>query len=191
MEKYYQSHSFTAGNRILTLLVTDQDFSRLPVALDELLQTMQCIWQLKCSVGVSHPVSQWSKCHNAYCEAIDALRFHRSDTEGIFWYLDRMDNNGAPFPDFAESTTALESLIRIGSRTDLETYLAGMFASDTGDMLVMQALAVVQRVLCTAFPADQVLQTRRHCGLADNLFARDQVQNMKRKVSYLLSLIHI
>ena len=67
----------------MTLLASQEDFSRLPLALDELGQAVSRVWGLSCATGASRPFDRWSGCHGACREAVDALRFSPPGTDGI------------------------------------------------------------------------------------------------------------
>ena len=86
--------------------------------------------------------------------------------------------------DLTERASRLESLIRGGSRTELEQHLGTFFSCGAGsDQAVIEALSVVQRVLQGSASGSQILQLRSRCRLPENLF-REPVPELNRKVGH-------
>ncbi len=185
LNKSYCSRSFLSGSRILTLLVSDQGFERLSLDLDELVQAMGKVWHMTCSLGVSGSVNQWSKCRIACREAVDGLRFGAPSASGVCYPAEIKSGEDGPTVNLAEQSSRLETLIRAGTRADLEQHLQDFFSGTAGtDLAVIEALSVVQRVLQGSISAAQTMQLRRRCHLPENLFVQP-VSDLSRKVSYL------
>ncbi len=172
LSKTYRSRSVPAGGRILTLLVSGQGFDRLPVVLDELCQALGRVWRLQCTLGVSRSTGAWSKCRAACREAVDALRLSGPEAGGIHDLPQPAAERREPVTDAAELAARVESLIRTGSRAELEVCLGTALAGPANrDAAVLQILAAVQRVLFTETSAEEARQLWRRCRLPEELFA--------------------
>lgn len=183
--KMYCSRSFLSGSRILTLLVSDHGFERLSMDLDELVQAMGKVWRMTCSLGVSSSVNRWSRCRIACREAVDALRFGAASASGVCYPAENKAAEENQTVNLAELSSRLETLIRAGSRADLEQHLQEFFAgAGNNDLALIEALSVVQRVLQGSLSVSQTMQLRRRCHLPENLFAQP-VADLRRKVGYL------
>lgn len=185
LNKTYCSRSFFSGSRILTLLVSTKGFEQLSLDLDELVQAMGKVWNMTCTLGVSSTITQWSRCRIACREAVDSLRFGAPSASGVCYQMENKTEEEPSTANLAELSSRLETLIRAGSRADLEQHLQEFFAGTVGtDLAVIEALSVVQRVLQGNISATQTMQLRRRCHLPENLFAQP-VADLSRKVGYL------
>lgn len=169
LSQYYPARSLAAGRQILTLLASEGDFDRLPMALDELTQAVSRVWGLSCTTGVSRPVSRWVQCHGAAREAVNALRFAPPDAEGLRQLPAAGEAAHSPV-DYGALSDRLESLLRTASRTELEQYLLTLQGGQE-DVALLQVLATVLRVLCAAVGEAQMRDLRRRCHLEESPFA--------------------
>ena len=190
LEKYFRSRSFCAGGRVLTLLVTDRDFSYLPIALDELVQAVGRVLKLQCRVGVSRPADSLARCHGACREAVDLLRTAPAGESGVY-HAPALPEGRTPLPEeIGEVLDRLDGMIRSAGRGELEGQLARIFAAcgedgSLRDLMVLQLLAASFRALHAALPAEQAAEARRRCRIPDSLFSGIPERELQRRVTDL------
>ena len=188
LRKYFGCCSIVSGERILTLLVSEDGFSRLGTALDELLQVVRRLLDSGCSIGVSRRYSEFSRCHAACREAVDAQRF--SGENGIHRISDMLSlpSDAPPAPDAAAE---LEKLLHGESRYPLEKYLSKTLPPDrsppesAGDAALLQTLVAAQNVLANSLPANELALLLKRCGLTDPLSAGLGRDELRRRVADL------
>ena len=169
LAQYYPAKSLCAGRQVLTLLASAGDFAWLSIALDELGQAVGRVWGCACTTGVSRPFHHWAKCHSAAREAVDALRFAAPGADGLRRLPEAEAGSGRK-TDYSALTDQLESLLRSGSRMELEQYLHELRGSRE-DVTLLQILATALRVLGAAASDEQVQELRRRCHLEESPFS--------------------
>ena len=183
LSSYYPARSVCAGRQILTLLASQEDFSRLPLALDELGQAVSRVWGLSCATGASRPFDRWSGCHGACREAVDALRFSPPGADGIRRVPQAGDGAGEKL-DLGALDEKLEGLLRSGSKSELDGCLLEL-GRDAGDLVMIQTMATVFRVLSGAVTAEQIQDIRCRCHLEREPFSQLPAQECWRRILQL------
>lgn len=184
LSPYYQARSLAAGRQVLTLLASDGDFDRLPIALDELTQAVSRVWGLSCATGVSRPFDRWAQCHGAAREAVDALRFAAPGAQGLR-QLPQPEPEQSPV-DYAALPDRLESLLRTAEPDELRRFLLSL-QGGMEDVALLQVLATVLRVLCAAVTPAQIRDLRRRCHLEESPFASvPEVERWRRTIRLCL-----
>ena len=189
LRKYYSCCSVVSGERILTLLVAEDGFSRLGTALDELLQVARRLLDSGCVIGVSRRFSEFGRCHQGCREAIDAQRF--SADGGIHRMSDMLSVPAGALPSLPDSAAELEKLLHGESRYPLEKYLSmtlpadGVGADSAGDIGVLQILVAAQNVLAASLQKNELALLLRRCELTDPLSSGLSRRELRRRVADL------
>lgn len=183
LRRYYSSYSSPSGDRILTLLISEDGFSRLVSALDELTQAIRRLLDSRCVIGVSRPFDEFRRCHFACREAIDAQRFAGSDgTHSISEMLE-----SPPKTSLDESSAELARLMHSDDRRGLERYLAHAFSADAGldGMAILQMLVNAREVLNSSLPKNETGLLLRRFELSDPFAAGNSKSALTRRISDL------
>lgn len=184
LEKYCRSRSVFSGGRILTLLVSEDGLPNLDLALEELTQSLWRVLGMRCTLGVSRPFSQFVRSHSACREAVDAQRF--AGENGIYHISQMFFETEEPQTDLAGLTGTLDNLIRSGTREELERHLTRLFspaeANSERDVVILQALATILRVLYATVPAGEVVALRRRCRIPEPVFSALPMRELQRRV---------
>lgn len=185
LRKYYGCCSVLSGERVLTLLTSEDGFSRLGTALDELLQVLRRLLDPDCVIGVSRPFTQFIHSHNACREAVDAQRF--SGDSGIHRISDMSAMPPERIPSVPEAAAELEKLLHSDSRVELERYLAVALNDNAaqqrggGDIALLQILTIAQSVLSASLAPGELLLLLRRCQLASPLSDRIGREELRRR----------
>ena len=183
VRKYYSSCSIVSGGRVLTLLVSEDGFSRLGTALDELLHVLRRLLDDKCVIGVSRKMNRINLCHSACREAIDAQR--ASGESGILHFGDLLAEPGIRITEISDGIAHLEKLLYGSDRYELERYLARLFlpTSDSVDQLeALQILMAARKILLSALPANEVSRLFHRCGLSAPLTGGMDIGELTRRI---------
>jgi len=156
LRKYVKHASFYTEGRIVSLLVATRGGldKYLHIIVEDISQSVKRIMNRSASIGVSRMVSQLINCHEAYIEAMNAVGYSHQSEEEVYFIAD-IERAGVFDQEVIQNTVnSIESLIRGGSREDLEDYLKslfdgikqGKFTPMMVQLLVVQLVAAVLRV---------------------------------------------
>ena len=183
LRKYYISCSIVSGGRVLSLLVSEDDFARLGAALDELYYVGKRLLDESCVIGVSRSFSQLRRCTSACREAVDIQRL--AGESGIY----RISQIQAKLEDRAEdeqdTAARLATLLYSGSRQELEDYLTHIFADSGSDMTAMRLLLAAQSALERSLEDGEVALLLHRCGLDDPLATARDRELFRRRITDL------
>ena len=182
LQKYYSCCSISSGGRVLTLLASEDGFSRLGTALDELLQVLRRLLYDGCAIGVSRKFNRISLCHSACREAVDAQRF--SGENGIRRISDLLSEPEIHAAENPDAAAELEKLLYSADRYGLERYLTQRLSSaeDSGELAALQVLAAVWSVLSGALPASELSRLFQRCGMSAPLTDGIGIEELKRRI---------
>lgn len=168
LRRTYSCCSFCSGGRVLTLAASEDRFSRLGPALDELLQVLRRLLDPACTIGVSRQFERFDQCHSACREAVDAQRFSPGDGIRHFGDTPSAVETRRKAPE--EAPAELERLMHNASRTPLERYLSSALGrAGSGDLAVLQLLMSVRGILYGSLDANEVDLLFQRCGLSEPL----------------------
>ena len=184
---YYSAHSFFSGGRILSLLISENGFAELNLALDTLLQVSRRVLGLDCTIGVSRTFTAFSRCHIACREAVDAQRF--VSESGIHRITDLQTDPSSPDLGGKDAAAEFEALLRSAGRTELEKYFNTVLSSsqseETAKMTAFTIVSAVQRVLNSAVSPEEVTTLFRRCRMLAPLSGQTSIQELRNRVSDL------
>lgn len=183
VRKYYSSCSIASGGRILTLLASEDNFSRLGTVLDELLQVLRRLLDDDCVIGVSRRFNRIDLCHSACREAVDTQR--ASGASGIHHIEDLLPGPEIYITEISDGIARLEKLLYGTDRYELERQLAQLFPLSDGkgeQMAALQILIAVRSILLSALPASEVSRLLQRCGLSEPLTGGMDIRELERRI---------
>lgn len=152
LSKYLRSESFFAYGRIVTLVVVEKGdiASALELPLREIVQSAGRLLNLHCTIGVSREIDSLALCSGAYFQAVTARRY-TSDGAGEVRFIDDQEHDSEfEFEYVEKSVFTLEQLLKVGSKSELEEFLNGLYeqnSHENADLFVIQILATVYRTV--------------------------------------------
>lgn len=184
LRKYFVSCSIVSGSRVLTLLASEDGFSRLGTALDELIQVINRLLGSDCAIGVSRQFDSFKRCCSACREAVDAQRF--SSDSGIH-RIGEMLSDREREQEGTEPGAELEDLLHNGSKSALERYLSRALSPEgteglAGDMGTLQVLVAARKALESALPQNELSLLLLRCGLSDPISQGLDRAELRRRV---------
>lgn len=128
--KYVYHAGFYGNGRVVSLLAATQGGLEkyLHIIVEDIVQSVKRILNLSAVVGVSRVVSELSHCHEAYVEAVNAIRYSSNSGTGVYFISDI--EREQPFDQEAVQTslTEIEGLLRNGTAQEIEEKLGEIFA---------------------------------------------------------------
>lgn len=157
LKKYLKYASFYSDGRIVSLLVaTKAGLNKyLHIIVEDIIQSVKRIMDLAAAIGVSRIVPKLINGHEAYIEAMNAMDYSRMSTTGVHFIAD-IERVGNFDQEMVQVTiNELESLMRGGTRQELEKYLRELFlriqnnqlAPSTIQPLIIQLVAAIFRIV--------------------------------------------
>lgn len=157
LKKYVQYGSVYSGGKIISILSAGGRSAGkyIHILVTEILQSAERILGMKSRIGVSREFSEISMGGSAYSEALAAMHYVPAGTGGIQFISDIESGSAREYEYIEETVTKLDQLIKTGSRSELEKFLAGLFsqvredsnAGNSCELLVIQILATVYRTV--------------------------------------------
>ena len=92
LRKYFSCCSFASGGRILSLVISENGFSQIGAALDELYYACRRMLDENCILGISRFYPSLRNCTEACREAVETQQ--NASEAGIFRYEDRLAHFG-------------------------------------------------------------------------------------------------
>ena len=182
LRQYYTSCSILSGGRVLSLIISEDDLTRLGTALDELFYVGKRMLGTECVIGVSRRFSELGKSTYALREAVDAIRL--SDGPGVN-HISRITVNTGEAETSESLTADLDKMLFTGDRRELEEYLNGILGPNASELCIMQSLVIALNVLKSALGEDDLAQLMNSCRLSEpfgNIRDRD---SFRRQVTEL------
>ncbi|MDE7220024.1 MAG: response regulator [Oscillospiraceae bacterium] len=182
LQKYYSCCSIASGGRALTVLVSEDGFSRLDMALDELLQVLRRLLDDGCVIGVSRKFNRINLCHSACREAIDAQCI--SGDGGIRRIGDMLAEPEIRAPAVPDAAAELEKLLYGADCRELDRYLTQCLSPAEGDeeLAALQVLVAVRSILAGALSAGELSLLFRRYGLTAPLTVGMDSGELKRRI---------
>ena len=150
--RYFRTESFFINGRIISLIhAGGEDFiGQLQLPLKELVQSAARILSERCTVGISRTFDRLSQCGGACFQAVTARRYTSDGAGDIRYIEDQEPGSSGEFEYVEKSVFALEQLLKVGGKEQLESFLEQLYSlgSRQGlDFLVIQILATVYRTV--------------------------------------------
>lgn len=163
LNKYFYAVSFTVYGRAVTLVIIREGgeiSSLLDMPLKEIVQTAKMALDETCTIGVGREFTQLSGCSAAYFQAVSARRYTKDGAGEIRFITDQEHADDFEIDGVEKTVSKLEQLLKVGNNEEIESFINGLFAESTpenADLLVMQTLATVYRVISNAAEKNDVM----------------------------------
>lgn len=182
--RFFSCCSIASGGRVLSLLVSENGFDRLGIALDELQQAVKKVFGTQCTIGVSRETDTLTECHSACREAVDAQRF--AEEAGICRMSELLRPDSEPSAVTADMTPKLEELMYGSSRGELEQYLSAVLPAADGEtfagrMAALRVLVEAERLLSRALPTEELSLLMRRAGLSGGAELEEDTRTLRRR----------
>ena len=182
LRDHYSSCSIISGGRILSLVISEDDFNRFGTVLDELYCVCKRIFGSECTVGVSRIFSEFAGTVPACREAVDATRL--ADGPGVI-NISQVSSESTDIVNPAQSASELDRVLFSGNSSELEGYLNKVMGPGTGELSIMQTLVTAQNVLQAAIGKDDLAMLLRRTSLTDPLKEKLDSETFRRRVKEL------
>lgn len=157
LKKYIKHASFYSDGRIISLLVaTKAGLNKyLHIIVEDIIQSVRRIMGLSATIGVSRIVPKLINGREAYIEAMNAMDYSQISKSGVHFIADIERTENFDHEMVQLTINELESLMRGGTKQELETYLRELFlsiktnkvSSVTIQPLIIQLVAAIFRIV--------------------------------------------
>lgn len=168
LKKYVRYTSCYLKGRVVSVLAaTPAGFNKyLHILVEEIVQSVERIMDLSCSIGISRSVDSLTGCHQCYLEAMNALSYSRKNESNVHFIADEERAEDLNLDLIQSTVDGLEELLRGGSYEELKGFLqkfsenisAGKMAPALADFLMSQMVATVFRIIYTIVGDESVKQ---------------------------------
>lgn len=166
LKKYVRYASCYLQGRIISVLAaTPAGFAKyLHILVEEIVQSVNRIMKLTCSVGISREVETLNECRECYLEAMNAVSYSNRDKNNVHFIADEERVEKLDQETIQKTVNDVENLLRGGSMGELEKYLdefsrnisSGILSPIMANFLIAQIVAVIFRVVYTVAGDDAV-----------------------------------
>lgn len=206
LKKYVKSFSFYSGGKIVCLLIAPSYLFEkyLHIIAGELIQRIERILKLYCTIGISRIVTSLAGCHEAYQEAVDAISYARQTESSVRYISDEERTTDFDMEHILSFVTEIENLIRGASEQELKDYLEELFETFRIQksspielkFLLLQLFSSVTRIVYTVSGweefiqrlnfYDGMLQETKEYFIQFCLSARELICSQKKKSGQIL-----
>lgn len=165
LRKYIRYYSFYCGGKIVSLMAgTSAAFEKyLHILVDDIMQSMERILGMHCNIGISRVVLLLSACHEAYTEAVSAMRYARHTDSSVHYITDEEPFRGMDPDDISNVISEIENRIRTSTREELEVYLDEILGGlerhgatkGQVNFLVTELVVSVSRAVCAVVDGEE------------------------------------
>lgn len=172
LNKYVKAVSIYVRGRIVSLLMaTPMGFEKyLHILVEDIMQSVNRIMELNCSMGVSRIVDHLSRCHECYLEAMNAISYAGKSDSNVYFITDEERMEEFDQERVQKAVGDIENLLRGGSEEELRSYLTEFFADiDAGkisptaaNFILLQVASVVFQVAYAVAGNDAIQELQQH-----------------------------
>lgn len=125
LKKYvYYASCYVKGYVVSILAATPAGFSKyLHILAEEILQSVERILHMKCSIGISRSVRSFKECRECYLEALNAISYGKRDESSVYFIADEEKSGSFTQEEMETVVDRLESLLRGGAQEELDECL--------------------------------------------------------------------
>lgn len=166
LKKYVHYVSCYLNGRVVSVLAaTTSGFGKyLHILVEEIVQSVERIMGMTCSIGVSRETSSMTNCRECYLEAMNALSYSRKQVSNVHFISDEERLNNLSQEYIQTSMNNMEELLRGGTIEEIHEYMKkfcdeigeGKISPEMSDFLKVQMFAAVFRVVYSVLGADVV-----------------------------------
>lgn len=172
LNKYVKSASIYIRGKVVSLLMaTHMGFDKyLHILVEDIVQSVNRIMNLNCSVGVSRIADHLSHCHECYLEAMNALSYSGKSDSHVYFIADEERTEEFDQEKVQKAVSEIENLLRGGSEEEVRAYLEEFFADiDSGkvsataaNFILLQVASVVFQVAYAVAGNDAIQELQQH-----------------------------
>lgn len=125
LKKYVRHVSCYLKGRVVSVLAATQAGMNkyLHILVEEIVQSVERMMQMKCKIGVSRSMGLLSDCREGYLEAMNAMSYSRNGESNVYFIYDEEKIVNFSQEDFQIIAEKIETLLRGGLAEELEQYL--------------------------------------------------------------------
>lgn len=157
LRKYMKYRSFYIEDKVVTVLMATQAaFEKyLHILSDDIMQSIERILNLRCCLGVSRQVEGLTGLHEAYREAVNAMRYASRTSSSIRYISDEEPFGGMDMEYVMNAVSGAEERIKTGTGKEVEEYVRQLFhevkfngsSRQKINFLLVELLSAVCRIL--------------------------------------------
>ena len=149
------------------LAATPAGFQKyLHIIVDEIVQSVERIMHLNCTVGISRSTDILLNCRECYLESINALSYSSQKESNVYFIADEERAVNVNRELMESTVSTMEELLRGGSNEELKSFLhafsenisGGKIAPALADFLMSQMLGVIFKVVYSVVGEEFVQQ---------------------------------
>lgn len=125
LKKYVRYTSCYLKGRVVSVLSATQSGINkyLHILVEEIVQSVERIMNMKCQIGVSRSVDMLSECREGYLEAMNAISYSENGKSSVYFISDEEKNMNFSQENLQVIVEKVEALLRGGTDKELEEYL--------------------------------------------------------------------
>ena len=164
LKKYVNYSSCYLNGRVVSVLsATENGFGKyLHILVEEIVQSVERIMGMSCSIGVSRKYDSLENCRECYLEAMNALSYSRKEVSNVHFISDeeRVDSINQEYIN--TSVNNMEELLRGGTIEEIQAFMRifceeigeGKITPEMADFLRVQMFAAIFRVVYSVLGAE-------------------------------------
>ena len=141
----------------------------LHIIVEEISQSVRRIMKMSCLIGVGRSVGSLSHIHEAYIEAMSAIRYSRKNKEEVYFISDIERADDFDMEKMQGYIEEVERMIRSGGSQELEAYLKQMFDSVEQEhismmeihFLIVRLVSAVSRIVYAVVDEEGAAQLQK------------------------------
>ena len=195
LKKYVQFGSVISKGKIISVISAGgRDLGKyIHILVTEIIQSVERILGMHCRIGVSRDFAEMFLSGIAYSEAVAAMHYVPTDSEGVQFISDMEPGEFQEFEYIEETVAELDQIIKTGSRAELEKFLADLFSRIHGDktmnssrdLLVIQILATVYRSVSMSLDKNVPMEILSKFSFLEKDYTMESLDKVRSKVAGL------
>ena len=195
LKKYVQFGSVISKGKIISVIsAVGRDMGKyIHILVTEIIQSVERILGMRCRLGVSRDFPEVFMSGIAYSEAVAAMHYVPTDSEGVQFISDMEPGEFQEFEYIEETVAELDQIIKTGSRAELEKFLADLFSRIHGDkamnssrdLLVIQILATVYRSVSMSLDKNVPMEILSKFSFLEKDYTMESLDKVRAKVASL------
>lgn len=197
LKKYVRSVScYLKGGVVSIMAATPTGFQKyLHIIVDEIVQSVERIMHLTCTVGISRSTDTLEGSRECYLEAMNALSYSSQKESNVYFIADEERAVNVNRELLESTVNAVEDLLRGGSNEELKAFLdtfsenisAGKIAPALADFLMSQMLADIFKVVYSVVGEESVQHLQKEYYLHNHNTVGQVMEAFERYASLCLA----
>lgn len=197
LKKYVRSVSCYLKGRVVSIMAaTPTGFQKyLHIIVDEIVQSVERIMHLNCTVGISRSTNVLMNCRECYLEAMNALSYSSQKESDVYFIADEERTVNVNRELMESTVNTMEGLLRGGSNEELKGFLhtfseqisEGKIAPALADFMMSQVLADIFKVVYSVAGEEPVKQLQSEYCLKNRNTVGQVMEEFERYASICLA----